>query len=190
MKIWPIILLLASFPSLAQSPANRESQDCTFEGRVVRDPGDIPVRKATVQILSDKSMAEGKEYSAITDADGHFRIEAIPSGRYRAFVERSGFVEINRQHQRSAGTALTFEPGKDISDAVLHMLPAAVVVGKVLDEDGDPMPRIDVSVLRYAYQLGQRHLEVAAAGTNRRSRRVPHPRSPTRPVHDSGESDP
>ncbi len=165
MKIWPLILLLASFPALAQSPANRESQDCTFAGRVVRDPGDIPVRKATVQILSDKSMAEGKEYSAITDAEGHFRIEAIPSGRYRAFVERSGFVEINRQRQRSAGTALTFEAGKDISDVVLHMLPAAVVVGKVLDEDGDPMPRIDVSVLRYAYQLGQRHLEVAAAGT-------------------------
>jgi len=166
MKIWALIFVLVSLPTWAQaSAADQGTQRSAIEGRVVRDPGDVPVKKAEVQLIADDTVNEGKSFSAISDADGHFRIEGIPAGRYRAFVERSGFVEINKQHLRAAGAALTFSPGKDIADLVLHMLPAAVVVGRVVDEDGDPMPRTDVSVLRYGYRLGQRHVEIAASGT-------------------------
>ena len=124
----------------------------------------MPVKKAEVQLIAEGQEEETTSFTATTDGDGHFKIDGIRAGRYRAFVERTGLVEIDKRNRRSPGTALSFDSGKDISDVVLHMLPAAVVAGKVVDEDGDPMPRTDVSVLRYAYTLGKRHLETMASG--------------------------
>jgi protocatechuate 3,4-dioxygenase beta subunit len=166
MKIRLFLLLLISLPAWTQTGTiAKVPPTSALEGQVVKDPGSLPVKKAEVQLIAEGQEEEGKTYTGTTDAEGHFRIEGIRAGRYRAFVERVGLVEIDKRRKRSAGTALSFDPRKDISDLVLHMLPAAVVVGRVVDEDGDPMPRADVSVLRYGYTLGQRHLETAASGT-------------------------
>lgn len=165
MRIGPLLLLFISLPALSQVPAGpKEPPKSALEGRVVQDAGGLPVKKAEVQLIAE-TQEGGTNYAATSDAEGHFRIEGIRAGRYRAFVERTGLVEIGKQSRRSPGTALTFEPGKDVTDLVLHMLPAAVIVGRVLDEDGDPMPRTDVSVLRYGYTLGRRRWETAASGT-------------------------
>ncbi len=165
MRTGLLLLLLISLPALPQTPPTpKEPPRSALEGQVVKDPGGLPVKKAEVQLIAE-GRDDGTSYAATTDADGHFRIEGILAGRYRAFVERVGLVEIGKQNRRSAGTAISFEPGKDVSDLLLHMLPAAVIVGRVLDEDGDPMPRTDVSVLRYGYTLGRRRLETAASGT-------------------------
>ena len=165
MRIGLLLLLLTAFPLHAQAPqAVKEPPTSTLEGKVVKDPGGIPVKKAEVQLIAE-AQEEGANYAATTDADGHFKIEGIHAGRYSAFVERTGLVEIDKRRRRSPGTALSFAPGKDIADVVMRMLPAAVVVGRVLDQDGDPMAQTDVSVLRYGFTLGNRHLETAASGT-------------------------
>ncbi len=132
---------------------------------MVKDPGGTPVKKAEVQLIAERQEEESTSYTGTTDVDGHFKIEGIRAGRYRAFVEHTGLVEIDKRNRRAPGTALSFDPGKDITDVVLRMLPAAVVVGTVIDEDGDPIARTDVSVMRDAYTLGKRHLETAASGT-------------------------
>ena len=44
-------------------------------------------------------------------------------------------------------------------DIVLRVLPAAVITGRVLDEDGDPMPNVEVSLLSYSYTSCRRKLE-------------------------------
>ncbi|HKS73328.1 MAG TPA: carboxypeptidase regulatory-like domain-containing protein [Terriglobales bacterium] len=163
MKIWSLALVVVSCTALAQTPAPKEALS-VLEGRVVKDPGSLPVKKAEVTLITEGDE-ERTTYSAITDVEGHFRIEGIRAGRYRAFVERTGMVEVGKRGHRSPGTALTFASGKDVTGIVLHLLPAAVVVGKVLDEDGDPMARVDVSVLRYGYVLGRRKTETAGSAT-------------------------
>ena len=164
MKFGLLLLLLLPLPARSQTSSRKESPKSALAGRVVKDPGSLPVKKAEVQLMAETQEA-GTSYAATTDADGHFRIDGIGAGRYRVFVERTGLVEIDQRNRRSPGTALSFEPGKDVNDLVLHMLPAAVVAGRVLDEDGDPMVRTDVSVLRYGYTLGHRQLETAASVT-------------------------
>ena len=164
MKLGFLLVFLISVPALPQTSAQKEIPKSALAGRVVKDPGSVPVKKAEVQLMAE-GQEEGTNYTTTTDADGHFQIESIRHGRYRVFVERTGLVEIDKRNRRSPGTALSFEPGKDVSGLVLHLLPAAVVVGRVLDEDGDPMARTDVSVLHYGYTLGHRRLETAASGT-------------------------
>ena len=163
MKIWTLVLVVVSCTSLAQVSAPKEALS-VLEGQVVKDPSSLPVKKAEITLITE-SDEERSSYSAITDAEGRFRIEGIRAGRYRAFVEHTGMVEVGKQGHRSPGTALTFASGKEVTGIVLHVLPAAVVVGKVLDEDGDPMARVDVSVLRYGYALGHRKTETAGSAT-------------------------
>jgi len=79
----------------------------------------------------------------------------IHPGRYRLFVERTGYLEVDAKHRRSEGTVLSLEAGQELKDSVLHMLAAAIITGRVVDEDGDPMPNVDVTVLRRKFSSGR-----------------------------------
>src|SRR5690349_8545409 len=117
MKIWPLVLVVVSCTALAQVPASKEAPLSVLEGQVVKDPGGVPVKKAEVTLI--KEDEEGRtSCSAITNAEGQFRMEEIRPGRYRAFVERTGMVEVGKQGRRSPGTALTFERGKYVDGIV------------------------------------------------------------------------
>jgi protocatechuate 3,4-dioxygenase beta subunit len=156
------LLLLAAMGSIAQSdsaPVSSTSEDKTssIEGIVVKDPGEQPLKKATVEVVPEDEGAAN--YTAISDAEGHFRISAVQPGRYRIFVERTGFIEVDKSGRRLAGTALSIEAGHSTKDLELHMLTAAILTGRVVDEDGDPMANVEISVLRYGYSSGRRELE-------------------------------
>ena len=44
---------------------------------------------------------------------------------------------------------LTLDPGQELKDLVFRMQPAAVVAGRILDNDGDPVPDVTVVAHRY-----------------------------------------
>jgi len=57
------------------------------------------------------------------------------------------------------GTALSLDPGQHLADITLRVSPQAVITGRVVDEDGDPAPNIELQLLRYSYRKGKRKLE-------------------------------
>ena len=145
---------------LAQSGTTANSEDknsAAIGGIVVKDPGDQPLKKATVQVVSDEEG--GSSYTGVSDSEGHFGISSLEPGRYRILVERSGFIEVDETGHRLPGIALSLQAGQRVKDLQLRMLPAAVVTGHVVDEDGDPMANVEVSVLHYGYSSGRRELE-------------------------------
>lgn len=129
----------------------------SIAGIVVRDQGGEPVKKANVQVINEDH--EGSNYTAITDGEGRFQLESVEAGRYRIFVERTGFIEIDQHRRHSDGTEITLQPGQRLKDLVLRVLPAAVITGRVLDEDGEPMPNVEVSLLAYSYASCRRRLD-------------------------------
>lgn len=84
------------------------------------------------------------QYTATTDTEAGFKIDNIKLGRYRVTVDHPGFVQASRGHSISLLLLL----GQDKTVLVFHMKPAAVITGKVVDLDGDPMRSVAVSVLR------------------------------------------
>jgi hypothetical protein len=110
----------------------------SIAGIVVKEPGSQPLKKATIQVIAEDQRV-GSNYTATTDSDGHFSIEKVGAGRYRLFVEKTGFVEINGRGRKSEGRLLSVQEGEQLNDLVLRMLPSAVVSGRVVDEDGEPM---------------------------------------------------
>ena len=111
----------------------------SVSGVVVREPGSQPLKKATVTLVAE-NQTDGGNYTATTDANGRFSIDQVRPGRYRMLLERTGYVEVNERQRKFDGRTLSVSSGEELKDLQLNMLMTATVLGRVVDEDGDPLP--------------------------------------------------
>jgi hypothetical protein len=144
--------------SIPAKPSGRAA----IEGIVTKDPDSQPVKKALIELIAE-NQNEGGDYTAVTGPDGGFRIENVVPGRYRLFAERVGLLDTDKRHSRSDGRVLTLAAGQDLKDLHIRLQAAAVVRGRVTDEDGDPLPDAEVTVLRQTFATGHTHWEQAGA---------------------------
>jgi hypothetical protein len=140
--VFPVLIVTTL---AAQASAPKEHGKCALGGQVIQEPGGRPIRKATLELTRD-DREDGTSYTAVTDAEGHFKIDSIEPGRYSLSVQHSGFSG-GRKHRR--GRSLTLEPGQELKDLVFRLQPTAVITGKILDNDGDPVPGAYVFVASY-----------------------------------------
>lgn len=134
-------LLLPASAQDAKPPDTAPS----IAGTVVSEPGSHPLKKVIVEVVAE-DQKQGGNYSTTTDADGHFRIENVVPGRYRVFFEKTGFIEVNSRGQKADVNVVTVPSGQSVEDLMFHMLPTAVITGRITDEDGDPMSGVRVVV--------------------------------------------
>jgi len=165
----PSLLAAALVPSAlgqsapaAGSPASAKPARATIAGIVTKEPGSEPVKKALIELIAE-NQTEGGDYTAVSGPDGSFRMEGILPGRYRLFVERTGYVEHRNRRSGADGRVLTLSPGQEVTDLQIRLQASAVVRGRVTDEDGDPMAGAEVSVLRQTYASGRSRWEQAGA---------------------------
>jgi len=145
----------------ATSPPSNLSK-ALISGIVVKEPGSEAIKKALIELIAE-SPGEGGNYTAISGIDGSFHIENIAPGRYHMFVERTGFQEVDRRHRRTEGRVLTLSAGQEIKNLAIPLQAAAVVEGRVTDEDGDAMAEAQVAVLRQTFVAGRSHWAQAGA---------------------------
>ena len=157
-----MIVLGATAPAQNPSSAAKAPSRAAIGGIVTKDPGGEPVKKAVIELIAE-NQTEGGDYTAVTDADGAFHIEGIAPGRYLLFAERTGLLEADKHHARSAGRVLTLASGQELKDLQIRMQAAAVVRGRVTDEDGEPLPNATVTVLRQTYVSGHSRWEQAGS---------------------------
>ena len=79
---------------------SRTPSKASLQGTVVKEPSGEPLKKAIIELIAE-NQEEGGNYTATSDQDGHFSIPEIQSGRYRMFVERTGFLEVDEKRRRS-----------------------------------------------------------------------------------------
>jgi hypothetical protein len=100
-----------------------------------------------VEVIAE-DQKQGGNYTASSDADGHFRVQNVAPGRYRIFTERTGFVSVNGRGLKADTNVLTIRAGEAVEDILFRMLPTAVISGRITDEDGDPMSGVTVFAQR------------------------------------------
>lgn len=160
---WLLIVLLGSAAAqVAGSAPAKAAGRATIDGMVTKEPGSEPVKKVLIELIAE-NQAEGGDYTAISRADGSFHIDGIVPGRYHMFAERTGLLEVDKHHARSDGRVLTLTAGQEVKDVLIHVQAAAVVRGRVTDEDGDPLPNAQVAVLRQTFVSGHSRWEQAGA---------------------------
>jgi hypothetical protein len=146
VKLLIMVFCLILVPSASASQADSPEQSPTpsIQGKVLQEPGGQPIRKANVQ-LNGRREPGTKEHSAVTDAEGQFTIDDVQPGQYVVVVERPGFVQSN---PGGRVTKISVKEGSGKNDLTVHMQAAAVITGKIVDQDGDAMGSVSVSATR------------------------------------------
>jgi hypothetical protein len=164
-----IVVFLTSFASAqgrSQDSANKPKQEtCTISGMVVKLDGSAPLKSARVELSSVEDRTHA--YAATTDADGRFTLKNVERGRYRLSVTRNGFVtqEYGQKIPNDPGSILTLAPGQQVKDLLFRLIPWAIITGRIRNEDGEPLPWVQVTALREAYTDGKRKLSPDAQET-------------------------
>lgn len=156
--MWLVVATVALSAQSSPSPPGATNSRATLSGIVTKEPGSEAVKKAVIELIAE-SQADGGNYTALSGPDGSFQIQSIVPGRYHLFVERPGYLEVDKHRPRTEGRVLTLSAGQDLKDLAIHLQAAAVVTGRVTDEDGDPLPNAQVAVLRRTFVSGHSQWE-------------------------------
>ena len=155
--LWAPATVALAMGMLAQTSAPPSGQHaesatapCVVSGRVVTAAGGEPLKSARVALVPEHSKSSHPQmYATVSDSEGRFLLKDVVPARYQFFAMRTGFVD---QHYQSedpdSGAILALRPGQKIDDVLFRMTMAAVVTGRVTDENGEPMAGVQVSAER------------------------------------------
>jgi protocatechuate 3,4-dioxygenase beta subunit len=126
----------------------------SIEGQVVDAKTNAPIRKVAVTLQGSAPFARAGQppaqnapRTAETDAQGNFTFRDLDAANYQINCQqRQGYVTMPYQGYPSASVVLG--RGQDLKGVIVKLAPQAVITGKVLDEDGEPVQWAQVSVLR------------------------------------------
>jgi hypothetical protein len=155
-------------PLPAPQPEAKADDQCTVGGTVLNSVTKQPLGKARVGLMRMDRSA-GAPAATTTDASGRFKLTGVPPGPYLVTVTRNGFsrkVVISG----NAPPSLTLAPKQALKDLTQELAPAAVIAGRVVDQDGEPMAAEDFQSLHdfeddLAAALGEASYYNLALGT-------------------------
>jgi hypothetical protein len=160
-------------PGSAQTPpAATPLEDlCTIQGQVLNAITGEPLKKASLNLqridMTRDMVSVPANYTTSTDASGKFGMKDLEPGKYQLRVTRNGFVATSygARGPNRPGTTLSLNRGQNLKDVIFRLTPHGVVMGRVLDEDGDPVPYVRVQLMTYRYQQGKKQLSLAGGGS-------------------------
>jgi Carboxypeptidase regulatory-like domain len=125
-------------------------------GVVLSTSGD-PVRKARVILRAHDEAAFS--YTSDSDANGRFVIQDVLPGVYSISADRQGFMPDQDGAPGAPAQNFKVEAGQSVNDLKIKLVPLAVITGRVLDDDGDPVRGARVEAMAYTYQTGKKQLK-------------------------------
>src|SRR5439155_26392523 len=132
----------------------------TITGRVVAADTGRALRRARVVVGGG-----GRPHAASTDEQGRYRVTGLAAGSYTISAAKSGFVDgaFGQRRWSGMGTPLDLTDGQQAVNIDIKLARGGVVTGRVLDEEGEPLARAMVTVLRQQYVRGEKQLGPAGA---------------------------
>jgi protocatechuate 3,4-dioxygenase beta subunit len=122
-----------------------------------------PARGSRVTLAAGE---RNRSQRTVTDESGRFRFTGLAPDKYRLTASKAGHVTgtFGQSAPGRPGTPIQLEAGQRF-EANLQIARGSVITGTVVDEYGEVAPGIQVRVLRYGMQGGQRALQGAGTAT-------------------------
>jgi len=165
-----------AFPANARTlpaPQYQPEDLGSIAGAVVNAITGEPVKKGSLQLLQVLSQggASGgaRTYSAQSDSYGRFSFDKAPPGSYRLTFHRPGFASspYSPDGPGHSAATLTLDRAQNMTNIVFRVTPYGVIAGRVVDDDADPVPYVQVQLTRYMYTMGRKTLQSTnSAATN------------------------
>src|SRR5215472_5096382 len=166
-RLFAILLLFFPPFTCAQSPpasavlASVDKKSCSISGTVVRQDNGEPLSKAKVMVISREKWEEST--FDLTDAQGHFLLEDLGCLPLTLNASHPGFVEASYGQRKPSdpGAVLTLAPGQKVTGLVFKLPRAAIITGRVFDENGALVQGALVHTMRATRRAGRREFEEA-----------------------------
>ena len=136
----------------------------TIEGTVLDSVSGQPLAK--VQLTLMREQGGRKPMLASTGSTGVFVFRNVEPGSYYLSASRNRYARqaYGQRSNASRGTALNVVARQKLSGIVIRLVPGAVITGRVVDEDGEPLPFVRISLMQHRYVGGKRQLAPVAGG--------------------------
>ena len=161
MRLFSALLVFAAVLD-AQPPEGQPvlTSDCAVDGFVVNAVTGEPLARARVMLMGPRG-----QNGVSADNAGRFRFTDIPCGQTQIMVMKPGFLQGGYGVPRPGGLflPLILASGEAAHDLKISLTPQAVVTGKVLDEQGDPMMGVQITALAARVVEGRRSFQPGAA---------------------------
>jgi Carboxypeptidase regulatory-like domain len=154
------VVLWTSAQPLAQSatPQAEPVANAAVAGVVVDQHSKLPVRGAVVRL--NQPDGRGLTRTVTADEGGRFQIVDLPAGDYVLSSTHAGYLPTTLGEQRlgGPGTPVVVRDGEMRDEITIPMSRGGVITGRVVDEQGDPVPAVQVSALQYRFDAGAHEL--------------------------------
>lgn len=153
---WALLVTLGAAVLAAQS-AGAGGVPGTVEGRVSNSVTGEPVGSASVHLFpfGRRGATGSQAQTAACQPDGIFRFDSVPPGTYFLIAGAEGYVTTRGRWQSGR---LTVDSGQQITGLVVQLNPQGSISGKVLDENGRPVP--DATVQAYTIYVMRGKLQL------------------------------
>ena len=124
----------------------------SIHGEVVDAGTGAPVARVRIDMGSVGGGAQS--FKTTTGADGRFVLEDVPAGKYRWWVQKSGYLRAQgggRTTLRNRPTNVIVVQAKQSLRLRVPLVPASVLLGRVHGPDGEPMEGAHVSLYSVPY---------------------------------------
>jgi hypothetical protein len=140
----PILLTLLLLPATSVSQTGDDSQaKHTVSGQVVNSVTGQPIAGALVQV--------GAEHAVLTDREGQFEFPGVDGSFSGELATKPGYFAEHHQTIDLSGRGQGNQP------IILKLVPEAIVFGKVLDQNGQPLQGLRVQLKMLQIRDGLRH---------------------------------
>jgi len=167
-----VLIFLAVVTSVAQVQSSGAAANSTANSQVTgAAKGEIsglvldavtgqPLKKAwvTARVL-EKGGRSGS--TTVTDAQGHFVLRDLDAGRYSLVAQRNGYVNqtYGQKNAGEQGTTISLSQGQKLSEISFRLIQGGVISGRIVDEDSEPLSRVQVQALQFRFIQGRRRLQ-------------------------------
>jgi hypothetical protein len=155
-------LIALSFCTLVLAQEGPAARPCTISGSVVRAADGKPIARAKVQLDGDRA-------DTLTDDEGGYSFRDIECSSHTVTASRAGYLstQFGQRSPFGSGAPIVLKGGGRFTAAIIRLSAAAVITGRISDQDGEPLSSTTVSALRAVWRRGKHKLEaVATENTN------------------------
>jgi protocatechuate 3,4-dioxygenase beta subunit len=171
----PVVMIaaIAAYAQHESSGYGAGAEDLTqtqgaISGTITAADSRAPLKKVALLLVPADRQPDGtsSSYSTTTNAEGAYELKGVQPGRYRLWASRNGYVrhEYGAKRPGRVGVTLHLRSGERLSGIDLALFRQTVITGKVIDDEGEPLPHAFVQALRHAWIRGQKQLAPAGSG--------------------------